>query len=104
MRTTDTMSISLPPGMAKQMAKIQKQEHRTRSELLREAWRLYFASRYPVYAPTKAERAAINKGRAEFKRGEYVTLRALHDELAAARLQERTKGAKKPSRQRSASR
>jgi predicted transcriptional regulator len=103
MRTTDTMTISLPLGMAKQMAQIQKQEHRTRSELLREAWRLYFASRYPVYTPTKAERAAINKGRAEFRRGEYVTLSELHDELAAARLQKRTKRTQEPSRQRSAS-
>ena len=60
--------------MAKQMAKVQKEEHRTRSELLREAWRHYFKSRYPLYTPTKAERAAINKGRAEFKRGEYVSL------------------------------
>jgi len=68
------MTISLPPGMAKQMAKIQKQEHRTRSELLREAWRLYFESRYPVHTPTKAERTAIDKGRAEFERGEYVAL------------------------------
>jgi len=33
MRTTDTITISLPPGMAKQMAKVQKEEHRTRSEL-----------------------------------------------------------------------
>lgn len=98
------MTISLPPGMAKQMAKIQKQEHRTRSELLREAWRLYFESRYPVYTPTKGERVAINKGRAEFKRGEYVTLSELHDELAVARLQERTKRTQKTSRQGSASR
>jgi len=98
------MTISLPPGMAKQMAKIQKQGHRTRSELLREAWRLYLASRYPVYTPTKAERAAISKGRADFGRGEYVTLTELHDELAAARLQKRTKRPKTRSRQGSASR
>jgi len=104
MRTTDTMTISLPPGMAKQIAKIQMQEHRTRSELLCEAWRLHFASRYPVYIPTKAERAAIDKGRAEFERGEYVTLTELHNELATARLQKRTKRAKQPSRQGSAPR
>src|SRR5580700_2240503 len=89
MRTTDTMTISLPPGMAQQMARVQKKEHRTRSELLREAWRLYFESRYAVYTPTNAERTAINKGRAEFKRGEYVRLAELHDELAVARHQER---------------
>jgi predicted transcriptional regulator len=104
MRTTETMTISLPPGMAKQMARVQKEEHRTRSELLREAWLHYFESRYPVYVPTKAERAAIAKGRAEIKRGESVTLAELHDELAVARLQKRTKGNRQPSGQGSASR
>jgi Arc/MetJ-type ribon-helix-helix transcriptional regulator len=104
MRTTETMTISLPPGMAKQMAKVQKQEHRTRSELLREAWRLYFDSRYSVYTPTKAERVAINKGRAEFKRGEYVTLAELHDELATARRQQRRQTTRKASNKRSVSR
>ena len=96
MRTTDTMTISLPPAMAKQMAKVQKEEHRTRSELLREAWRHYFKSRYPLYTPAKAERAAINKGRAEFKRGEYVTLAQLHDELAVARHEKRKKRTQEP--------
>jgi predicted transcriptional regulator len=98
------MTISLPPAMAKQMAKIQKEEHRTRSELLREAWRHYFESRYPVYTPTKAERAAVNKGRAEFKRGEYVNLAKLHDERETARHQKRSKETRKISGQRSASR
>jgi len=62
MRTTDTMTISLPPAMAKQMEKVQKEEHRTRSELLREAWRHYFESRYGVATTTKPELAAIRKG------------------------------------------
>lgn len=31
-------------------------------------------SRYPLYTPTKAEAAAIRKGRAAYKRGDYVTL------------------------------
>jgi metal-responsive CopG/Arc/MetJ family transcriptional regulator len=87
MRTTETMTISLPPAMAKQMEKVQKEEHRTRSELLREAWRHYFESRYGSYAPTRTEAAAIKKGRAEFKRGEYITLNQLHDELASSRHQ-----------------
>jgi hypothetical protein len=60
--------------MAKQMAKVQKEEHRTRSELLREAWRRYFESRYGSYTPTKSELSAIRKGRAEIQRGEFVTL------------------------------
>ena len=66
--------------MAKQMERVQKEEHRTRSELLREAWRQYFESRYGTYTPSKAELAAIRKGRAAIKRGEFVTLQQLlHD-------------------------
>ncbi|MGA2589495.1 MAG: ribbon-helix-helix protein, CopG family [Bryobacteraceae bacterium] len=80
MRTTNTLTISLPPAMAKQMERVQKEENRTRSELLREAWRRYFESRYPEATPTKDELAAIRKGRAAFKRGEYVSLdQLLHD-------------------------
>ena len=97
MRTTDTMTISLPPAMAKQMEKVQKEEHRTRSELLREAWRQYFENRYQVYTPSKAEAAAIRKGRAAFKRGEFVTLNQLHNELDSARHQARKKSPRKTS-------
>jgi predicted transcriptional regulator len=91
------MTISVPPAMAKQMGKVQKEEHRTRSELVREAWRQYFESRYGTYTPTKAEAAAIRKGRAAFKRGEYVTLNQLHNELDAARIQTRAKRSRKVS-------
>jgi metal-responsive CopG/Arc/MetJ family transcriptional regulator len=101
MRTTDTMTISLPPAMAKQMERVQKEEHRTRSELIREAWRHYFESRYPIYKPAKAELAAIRKGRAEFHRGEYVTLKQLHNELGIARYEVRKKRARKPASPRS---
>jgi metal-responsive CopG/Arc/MetJ family transcriptional regulator len=46
MRTPHTLTLSLPPATAKQMEKVRKEENRTRSELLREAWRVYFESRY----------------------------------------------------------
>ncbi len=97
MRTTDTMTISLPPAMTKQLEKVRKQENRTRSELMREALRQYFESRYAVYTPTKAERAGIARGRAAFRRGEYVTLDQLHHELDSARHQPRKKRARKAS-------
>ena len=97
MRTTETMNISLPPAMAKQMEKVQQEENRTRSELLREAWRHYFESRHPVYKPTRAEAAAIRRGRAEFKRRDYVSLNQLHNELESARHQKRKKRARKTS-------
>jgi predicted transcriptional regulator len=99
MRTTDTLTISLPPAMAKQMEKVQKEENRTRSELLREAWRQYFESRrYPLYTPTKAELTAIRKGRAEIKRGKFVTLSELIHDLDSSRRKARTKAARKSTR------
>lgn len=91
MRTTDTMTISVPPAMVRQMERVQKEEHRTRSELLREAWRHYFESRYAVYTPTKAELAGIRKGRSDFKKGNFVTLSQLRDELESARHAKRKK-------------
>ena len=45
MRTTRTWTISLPPAMGRLAQGIATQEHRTKSELVREALRLYFAQR-----------------------------------------------------------
>jgi predicted transcriptional regulator len=97
-RTTDTMTISLPPAMAKQMAKVQKAENRTRSELMREAWRLYFESHYPIYTPTKLETGAIRKGRAEMKRGQFVTLEQLRHEMDPKHGKAGAKNTRKSSR------
>jgi metal-responsive CopG/Arc/MetJ family transcriptional regulator len=41
MRTTKTLSISLPPAQLKEVEKLAKKEHRTLSELIREALRRY---------------------------------------------------------------
>jgi predicted transcriptional regulator len=98
MRTTHTMTISLPPAMAKQMERVQKAENRTRSELLREAWRQYFEARFPTYNATKAELAAIGKGRAEIKRGDYVTLQQLLHELDTSHSRTSKKSPLKSSR------
>ena len=43
-RVTVTFSISLPPEMAAELEEIRKKEHRTRSELLREALRRYVSA------------------------------------------------------------
>jgi len=45
MRTAKVISLSLPPDMEKEVQKLAKEEHRTVSELLREAFRQYLASR-----------------------------------------------------------
>ena len=74
------MSFSLPPAMVKQFEEVRKKESRTRSELVREALRSYFEQRYPAVQPTKAERAALRRGRAAFRRGNSVSLSTfLHD-------------------------
>ena len=41
MRTTQTLSITLPPEMLARAAEMAKREHRTMSELVREALRQY---------------------------------------------------------------
>ena len=80
-RTTSTLTISLPPAMLKKLERVRKQEHRTRSELMREALRTYFSGRFPEDTPTAAEVRAIRQGRAAFARGDYVTLDELRDEV-----------------------
>jgi bifunctional DNA-binding transcriptional regulator/antitoxin component of YhaV-PrlF toxin-antitoxin module len=52
-------------------------------------------SRYPLYTPTKSEAEAIRRGRAAFKRGDYITLKQLHDELDTARHQAGKKSTRK---------
>jgi predicted transcriptional regulator len=98
MRTTDTLTISLPAAMAEQMKRVQKKENRTRSELLREAWRQYFESHYGSYRPTRGELLAIRKGRTEIGRGQYKTLQELLDGLDNPHRKSGRKAARKSSR------
>ncbi|MBI1791472.1 MAG: ribbon-helix-helix protein, CopG family [Acidobacteria bacterium] len=91
MRTTQTMTVSLPPAMVEEFEKVRKAENRTRSELVREALRTYFDSRFPVVEPTKAELAAMRRGRAAFRRGDSVSLQQLFHDLARTSQRTRTK-------------
>jgi Arc/MetJ-type ribon-helix-helix transcriptional regulator len=78
---TETITISLPRAMRKTVDQLRHQEHRTTSELFREALRVYATTR-ATYTPTPAERRAIAKGRAS----EPMTLeeaRAYVDRLTA---------------------
>lgn len=97
MRTTQIMTVSLPPEMVEQFEKVRKSEHRTRSELVREALRTYF-SRFRIVEPTKAELAAIRRGRSEIARGEYVNLNQLRYALATSNRKARSKNSRKSSR------
>ena len=84
--------------MVKQMEQVQKEEHRTRSELLREAWRQYFERRFAVYTPTKAELQGIRRGRMDIKRGNSVTLEQLKHEVEFANRAPRKKDSRKTTR------
>src|SRR5271157_3274635 len=101
MRTTQIMSISLPPAMLRQFEEVRKKESRTRSELVREALRAYFDERYPAVAPTPAELAALRRGRAAFRRGNSISLAQFLNDLEPPRHRPRAKrvsqtAAKKP--------
>jgi CopG family transcriptional regulator/antitoxin EndoAI len=86
MRTRQTITISLPPEMAKQVEQTMRTEHRTRSELVREALRTYISIRqFPEETPTAAELRAVHRGRAAYESGDYVTLDELRTKEAMAR-------------------
>lgn len=45
MRTTRTWTVSLPPGLVREAERTARQENRTKSELVREALRMYLEER-----------------------------------------------------------
>jgi predicted transcriptional regulator len=94
MRTSHTFTVSVPPAMAAEIDKVHRKEHRTRSELVREALRAYIADRYPLAQPTKPELARIRKGRAEIRRGQFVTYDQLLGILDAPRREPRRQTAR----------
>ncbi|MBM3568156.1 MAG: ribbon-helix-helix protein, CopG family [Alphaproteobacteria bacterium] len=86
-RATTVLSISLPRAMAAQLDRVRKAEHRTRSELVREALRHYVsaastravrarAAALPEVEPEADEIAAVAAGRAR------VLRRGAGDDLA----------------------
>lgn len=89
-----TVSISLPREMVREVDELRKREHRTRSELIREALRTYFARQFPVVKATPQELRALRRGRAEMARGESVTLEDLLHALDSKRSPIRRKKAR----------
>jgi len=57
MRSTRTLSVTLPPEMLKRAQSIAKRESRTMSELVREALRHYDRRRGGMRSTLRAERA-----------------------------------------------
>ena len=73
MKHDQTLTVSLPPQLVRHVERVRKLEHRTPSEIIREALRVYLA-RVPVVEATTTEKRAIRRGWAEFKQGKYVHL------------------------------
>ena len=85
-RMSATFSVSLPPAMAEELERVRKKEHRTRSELVREALRHYMGRSAYVRRvreriaelseeePTAEEVEAIEEARRAFREGRFVTL------------------------------
>ena len=61
-RSTKTITFSLPPAMADQVAEIAKSEARTKSDLLREALRRYIEDREWRQVLRYGERRAREQG------------------------------------------
>ena len=61
-RSTKTITFSLPPAMADQVAEIAKSEARTKSDLLREALRRYIEDREWRQVLCYGERRAREQG------------------------------------------
>lgn len=81
MRTTQTMTISLPPKIMRELENYRQKHDFTRSELVRHALRELFYSQFPVYKPTKGEIKGIEAGRREIQNGNYISLEELHAKL-----------------------
>jgi metal-responsive CopG/Arc/MetJ family transcriptional regulator len=91
MRRSELLVASLPPEMMREVERLKKVEHRTRSELVREALRNYFALRakFTEEEPTVGDLRAINEGRRQHAEGETIplkkALRELHSRTDKAR-------------------
>jgi len=95
MRSTKTLSISISPAQLRQAEKLARSEHRTMSELVREALRCYQDQRRLGRASTTLlaalralQQEAARKGTAK------LTSRQINVEIAAAR---RAKTAQQPA-------
>lgn len=85
MRTTKTISVSLPPKQLREMERVAKKENRTMSELLREAFRRYVQ---PQTQPaTLAEALQLVREDARQKGTDRLTQKEINAEIAAYRRQ-----------------
>jgi metal-responsive CopG/Arc/MetJ family transcriptional regulator len=81
-----TITISLPPQLVAELDRVREREHRTPTEILREALRRYIAVAerdrvIPVEDALPEEIEAMHRADAEYARGECVRLEDLRREL-----------------------
>jgi predicted transcriptional regulator len=73
--------------MLEELDRLRMREHRSRSELLREAIRHYLARepirQIPIVDPEPGELEALERGRVQTAHGEYVLLKDLLNDLDA---------------------
>ena len=81
MRVTRTWTISLPPQMSAQAQQVATREHRTKSELVREALRCYFSARGRPSALSAGERLSRMGELADVYRQRYPARRPSEAEL-----------------------
>ena len=90
MRTTRTISISLPPAQLRAVERIARKENRTMSELVREALRQY--ERMLLPAPMNLTDAVrLLREDARQKGADRLTARDINREVAAVRRSRRRK-------------
>jgi Arc/MetJ-type ribon-helix-helix transcriptional regulator len=97
MRTSKTVSISLPPTQLKLVERLAKKENRTMSELVREALRQY---QQKQESPINNDLiAALRAVQADAQRAglDKLTKRDINAEIAASR-KERARNTKQPVR------
>jgi Arc/MetJ-type ribon-helix-helix transcriptional regulator len=97
MRTSKTISVSMPPAQLKQVERLAKRENRTMSELIREALRQYQQRQEtPVNSDLIAALRAVQE---DAKRVglDKLSQRQINAEVEASHLDQRQKRIKQPA-------
>jgi Arc/MetJ-type ribon-helix-helix transcriptional regulator len=92
MRTTENLTVSLPPAVKRQMERVAKRENRTLSELVRETFRHYQKPSVDIYelirqiAPTPPETLAMRED-AKRAGADKLTMAQIQRQVRAVRNQ-----------------
>jgi predicted transcriptional regulator len=98
MATARRITISLPDDVLRAADEAALTQERARSALVEDALRWYLRiQQLPCEEATPEEIAAIERGRAEIARGEFVTFEKIKRDLEADLLEERTKKSERVS-------